>query len=108
MVLPFLVYKSEFFRANGYAHLVSGTHAVGGFALAGVIIVLLGNLDSIVLYSAAMASACAVSLFIPLVTKHPEERGNGGFAEGWRYLAANHQVIDPDCHVSFPGFLFSA
>ena len=93
IVLPFLVNKSEFFRANGYAHLVSGTHAVGGFVLAGVIIIFLGDFESIVLYSTAMAAAFVVILFIPLVTRHSEDTGNGGFTEGWRYLVLNHKPL---------------
>ncbi|MHB8358929.1 MAG: MFS transporter [Thermoplasmataceae archaeon] len=92
-VLPFLVNKSEFFRANGYTHLISGTHAVGGFVLSGVIILFLGYLDSIVLYSSAMAAASIVSLFIPLVMSYSVNRENGGFTEGWKYLASNHKPL---------------
>ncbi len=92
IVLPFLVNKSDFFRANGYAHLISGTHAVGGFVLAGVILIFLGDFESIVLYSTAMAAAFVVILFIPLVTRH-SVTVKGGFTEGWRYLVLNHKPL---------------
>ena len=92
IVLPFLVNKSDFFRANGYAHLISGTHAVGGFVLAGVILIFLGDFESIVLYSTAMAAAFVVILFIPLVTRH-SGTVKGGFTEGWRYLVLNHKPL---------------
>lgn len=93
IVLPLLVDKSDFFRANGYAHLISGTHAVGGFALAGVILIFLGDLDSILMYSAAMAVASIISLFIPLYTRNREAKGSGSLIEGWRYLAENHKPM---------------
>ncbi len=93
IVLPLLVDRSDFFRANGYAHLISGTHAVGGFALAGVILIFLGDLDSILMYSAAMAVASIISLFIPLYTRNREAKGSGSLIEGWRYLAENHKPM---------------
>ncbi len=93
IVLPLLVDRSDFFRANGYAHLISGTHAVGGFALAGVILIFLGDLDSILMYSSAMAVASIISLFIPLYTRNREAKGSGSLIEGWRYLAENHKPM---------------
>ena len=92
-VLPFLVSKSEFFKANGYAHLISGAHAVGGFALAGVIIIFLGDFDSIVLYSAAMTAASMVSIFIPLVMVDSVNKESMGFLASWKYLASNHKPL---------------
>ena len=93
IVLALLVDRSDFFRANGYAHLISGTHAVGGFALAGVILIFLGDLDSILMYSAAMAVASIISLFIPLYTRNREAKGSGSLIEGWKYLAENHKPM---------------
>lgn len=93
IVLPLLVDQSDFFRANGYSHLISGTHAVGGFALAGVILIFLGDVDSILLYSAAMAVASIISLFIPLYTRNREAGSGGGLSESWKYLAINHKPM---------------
>jgi hypothetical protein len=93
IVLPFIVDKSEFLKAKGYAHLVSGTHALGGFVLAGAIIIFLGDTDTIILYSAAMAAGFLVSLFISLPTTAPKGTGNGGFVEGWKYLLLNHKSL---------------
>jgi len=93
IVLPLLVNRSDFFRANGYAHLISGTHAVGGFALAGVILIFLGDFYSILFYSAAMGVASIISLYIPLYTGNREAVGNGGLVEGWRYLIRNHKPM---------------
>ena len=44
-VLPLIVEKDDFFRASGYAHLISGTHAIGGFAVAGLILIFIGKMN---------------------------------------------------------------
>jgi MFS family permease len=93
IILPMLVNKSDYFRANGYVRLISGSHAVGGFALGGVILIVVGDVYSILLYSAAMWVAAFISLFIPLYTGNKESEGNGGLIEGWKYLVRNHKPM---------------
>ncbi|WP_393971115.1 MFS transporter [Oxyplasma meridianum] len=93
IILPMLVNKSDFFKANGYVRLISGSHEVGGLALAGVILIYPGDVYSILLYSAAMWCAAFISLHIPLYTGNRESEGNEGLAEGWKYLARNYKPM---------------
>ncbi len=92
-VLPLLIEKSDLFRANGYAHLISGSHAVGGFAIGGIILIFIGELDSIFLYCLAMAAAAFVSLFISLESAWPTSKSRGSFMDGWKYIIKNHRSL---------------
>ena len=92
-VLPLIVEKDDFFRASGYAHLISGTHAIGGFAVAGLILIFIGNIDSIFLYSFTMGIAAFISLFISLKSTQSENGTNSSLVGGWKYIMQNHRSL---------------
>lgn len=86
-ILPRIVPAPELLRANGLTSAVSGSNQLAGFAIGGLLIVLVGPVGGTAVYAAAnfLAGVLAVPVRAPSAAPAGPAFGPE-FARGWRYF----------------------
>lgn len=85
VAIPLLVEDDQLMRANGYADAIIGTHSVGGFAVGGVILLILGPAYIFFIYGVLLLISAVLYAFIPLPGAEAQTSSRS-YIDGWRYL----------------------